>query len=78
MNSSQILLVFLSIISGVAAFLIMVVFLFFGCVFLLMQIQTDFILSSVLVILFIFSSIVGLVFAVFVGVKYYRHKGKLQ
>jgi len=78
MNSSQILRVFLSIISGVAAFLIMVVFLFFGCVFLLMQIQTDFILSSVLVILFIFSSIVGLVFAVFVGVKYYRHKGKLQ
>ena len=78
MNSSQILRVFLSIISGAAAFLIMVVFLFFGCVFLLMQIQTDFILSSVLVILFIFSSIVGLVFAVFVGVKYYRHKGKLQ
>ena len=78
MNSRQILRVFLSIINGIAAYLIMVVFLFFGCVFLLMQLQTDFILSAQLVVIFVLSSIVGLVFAVFVGVKYYRHKGKLR
>jgi hypothetical protein len=78
MNSRQILHVFLSIINGIAAFLIMVVFLFFGSVFLLMLLQTDFILSSLLVVLFIFSSIVGLVFAIFVGVKYYRNAKKPQ
>ena len=78
MNSrgSQILRVLMSIVSGIGAFLIMVIFLFFAAVFLLMQLQTDFILSSVLVVLFVFSSIVGLVFAVFVGVKYYRNTGK--
>lgn len=80
MNScgSQILRVALSIVSGIVAFLIMVIFLFFIGVFLLMQLQTDFILSSVLVVLFVFSGIVGLVFAVFVGEKYYRDTGKPQ
>lgn len=67
-----------SFVSGIAAFVIMVIFMFFGGTLLLMLLSTDFLLSSVLVILFVLSSIVGLVFAVFVGIKYYRNTGKSQ
>ena len=75
MNASgkQILRVFMSIVSGIAAFVIMVIFLFVVGTLLLMFLASDFLLSSVLLILFVLSIIVSLVFTVFVGVKYYRN-----
>ena len=75
-RGKQILRVLMSIAGGIAAFVIMVIFLFFVGTLLLMLLPTDFLLSSILVILFVLSSIVSLVFAVFLGIKYYRNQGK--
>ena len=74
-RGNQIFRLLMSIVNGVGAFVIMVIFLFFGGILLLMLLASDFLLSSILVILFVLSSIVSLIFAVFVGVKYYRNQG---
>ena len=77
-HRSQILHVLLGIAVGIVAFCITSFLLLYASVTLLGYLQIDFVLSSQLVALILLSSIVGLILAIFVGVKYYRHKGKLQ
>ena len=78
MNSRrrQILHVFLSIAIGIVVFCITSFLLLYASVTLLGQLQIDFVLSSQLLVLILLSSIVGLILAIFVGVKYYRNQGK--
>jgi hypothetical protein len=78
MNSHQILRLLLSIVIGIAALLITSLVLFLAGIFLLMKLQIDFILSAQLVFLFVVSSLVGLIAAIFVGVEYYERKGKSE
>ncbi len=78
MNSrqSQILRVLLSIAIGILVFCAATFLAFLSGVILLGLLQIDFILSFQLAVLFLISSIVGLILAISVGVKYYRDTGK--
>jgi hypothetical protein len=68
----------LSIVNGIAEFWITFFLLFLAGVILLALLQIDFILSSQWVILFSISSLLGLIAAIFAGVKHYRNRGKSQ
>ncbi len=62
----------LSIAIGFVTFCITSYLLFKAAFILLGQLQIDFILTAQLIILFLISSLLGIIPAVFVGRKYYR------